>query len=191
MALTKEKFDLLSAKVEAAGASRTEKKTIYIMVDDDGDCTLHTTDFLPKHETIAAYRNGSEVPLDDEVVTPEPTKNKKMAETKTPAKPAAKKPAAPAKKSAPAKKVAAKKVVKPAAKAAKKAEKPKAEKLKEPTVALPKGAKVQELKMKEIVALMLKGTAITSLHGIRLSIKAIRNRQNQDKLRKVIVLPAE
>jgi len=99
-------MDLITAKVEAAKLSRTEKKKMYINVDADGECTVADK---PK-EPITAYANGSEVALESnlEVSTAEPKmKKSKQSNKKVMAEVATKK--APAKKAA-AKKEAPKKV---------------------------------------------------------------------------------
>jgi len=114
----------MSAKVEAAKKSRTSGKKVFIIVDDEGECSLSNA---PLSGAIAAYANGSEVALSskdaekapkatqksksskvvieededeqksDDEVKPK-SNNKSMATAKT-AKKAAKK-TAPAKKSA-------------------------------------------------------------------------------------------
>lgn len=97
-------YDLISAKVEAAKLSRTQNKTVYILLitqgKDDGDFVLSYAAWVPKHETVHAYRNGSEIPLDEEKIT-EPTKEVKTKMNKV----------MPTKKAKPAKKAAKKEVV--------------------------------------------------------------------------------
>lgn len=71
-------MDLISAKVEAAKHSRTEKKKIYIIVDDDGECELN---HAPLKGVYACYSNGSEIALENDAevatITPRPNKSKK------------------------------------------------------------------------------------------------------------------
>jgi hypothetical protein len=70
-------MDLISAKVEAAKRSRTEKRKIYIIVDEkDGECDLS---HIPLKGVYACYNNGSEIALeiDAPVTTVEPRPNKK------------------------------------------------------------------------------------------------------------------
>lgn len=60
-------MDLLTAKVEAAKESRTQKKTAYVYVEGDGECdfTLSTPD--AKKEVLHAYQNGKEIPYEKKV----------------------------------------------------------------------------------------------------------------------------
>jgi hypothetical protein len=53
-------MDLLSAKKEAIEKSKKEKRTVYIVVDGDGECSVHGA---PLKGSIAAYNKGSEVAL--------------------------------------------------------------------------------------------------------------------------------
>lgn len=114
-------MDLMSARVEAAAMSRREHKKIYINTDNEGECICSSIASKNPDNVQAAYVNGSEVKLGEEVAyteieieetkTSKPKKSTKMETTVT--KKTAKKVA---KKSAPAKKVVAKKVVTPKSK---------------------------------------------------------------------------
>jgi hypothetical protein len=80
--LTTEKLDLMTAKVEAAAASKKEGKKVFIVVDAEGDCSLS---FEAEKGAIHSYRGGSEVPLtqdDDKTVS----KKTKESASKTTAK---------------------------------------------------------------------------------------------------------
>lgn len=69
-------MDLISAKVEAAKTSRTEHRKIYIIVDDEGECSLN---HAPLKGVLHCYNNGSEIALenDAQVATVAPRPNKK------------------------------------------------------------------------------------------------------------------
>ncbi len=79
----KQIMDLLSAKKEIVTRSRKDvKKTFYLNVDDDGEVSV-ATDF-DADASAAAYKNGSEIALPKETVTPEPkVKGKKRIEHET------------------------------------------------------------------------------------------------------------
>jgi hypothetical protein len=91
-------MDLISAKVEAAKASRDKRKKMYINVDDEGECIISSIPAKDTDKIQAVFVNGSQVPLEDHLTNINETKQETKMETKT------------AKKSAPAKKTAAKKV---------------------------------------------------------------------------------
>lgn len=114
--LNSNKMDLVTARVDAAKESRSKKKKIYINVDGEGECVLSSIAAKNKDQIMAAYVNGSEVPLTDESEIEqveekvEKPKTKIKMETKTTKKITAKKKSTPAKKSAaPAKKKAVEK----------------------------------------------------------------------------------
>lgn len=51
-------MDLITAKIEAAARSRKEQRTIYIIVDDEGECELNNA---PLKGVYTAFKNGSEI----------------------------------------------------------------------------------------------------------------------------------
>jgi len=115
-------MDLISAKVEAAKQSRTEKRKVYIIVDEKtGECELN---HAPLNGVYTVYNNGSEIALETDAplteVAPIANKNTKRkipAQSEKAIKLISKNSketvmATPAKK-APAKKAAAKKEAKP------------------------------------------------------------------------------
>lgn len=69
---------LTSASVEAAAMSLKEKRKIYIVVNDDGDCAL-SHEPIPD-ATTAVYSNGSQIPIDS-TTTDAPTKSGKRIST--------------------------------------------------------------------------------------------------------------
>lgn len=73
-------MDLISAKVEAAKQSRAERRKIYIIVDDEGECELN---HAPLKGVLHCYNNGSEIALenDAQVATNAPRANKKSKKT--------------------------------------------------------------------------------------------------------------
>jgi hypothetical protein len=74
-------MDLITAKVEAASASKGGKK-VFINVDKDGECTLGKFD--PQASTVC-YSNGSQIPMPKD--EPEEVKQKKtVKKVKTKAK---------------------------------------------------------------------------------------------------------
>lgn len=63
-------MDLLSAKKEIVEQSRQDKKkTFFIDVDDEGECSISTT--FTKNHSCAAYRNGSEIALPEDTIVPD------------------------------------------------------------------------------------------------------------------------
>ncbi len=154
-------YDLISAKVEAAKLSRTQKKVVYILLitqgKDDGDFVLSFAPWVPKHETVHAYRNGSEVPLDEAKIS-EPTKEVKTKIEKV----------MPTKKAKPAAKKAAKKEV----------------------VNYGKGEK-KTLTVKAIVALLEKNVRVTTLGGTPHILSYAKDVKDQSKEREVLVFKAQ
>lgn len=88
-----ETYGLVEARVEAAARSRKEGRTVFIDVDDEGDCHLS---FKESKMTISAYRNGSEVALSNHS-EPETKTNKSMAKQAAKKEAPTKKAAAPKK----------------------------------------------------------------------------------------------
>jgi hypothetical protein len=80
--LTKEKMDLMSAKVEAAAASK-KGKTVFILVDAEGDCTLSET---VDKSAYTAYKNGSEIALPSDIAELDKATPKQRGSKKTKAK---------------------------------------------------------------------------------------------------------
>lgn len=54
-------MDLISAKVEAAKASKKSRKHCFIVVDAEGECAISEKHPGPKATIMATYLNGSEV----------------------------------------------------------------------------------------------------------------------------------
>lgn len=60
-------MDLISARVEAAAMSRQQRKKIYINTDDEGECVCSSIASKNPDNVQAAFVNGSEVKLGEEV----------------------------------------------------------------------------------------------------------------------------
>ncbi len=60
-------MDLITCKVDAADLSKKNGKAVYIVVDEEGECSLENA---PLKGVIAKYKGGQEVPLngEDEIV---------------------------------------------------------------------------------------------------------------------------
>lgn len=61
----KQLMDLMSAKKQIVEASKKDKKkTFYLNIDDEGECEVAAA--FHQDSTVAAYKNGSEVPIENE-----------------------------------------------------------------------------------------------------------------------------
>jgi len=138
-------MDLITAKVEAAKASRDKRKKMYINVDDEGECIISSIPAKNTDMIQAVFVNGSEVKLEEHLNENEQKTTNKMETTvKT------------AKKTAPAKKVAAKKKAKAPAKKVASAKK-SAAKTSAPSVTAANLTQPAEVAIKDVIKKIKSG----------------------------------
>lgn len=159
-------MDIISAKVEAAQQSKRSGKKVYIIADEDGECTLNNA---PLKGTIAVYSNGSEVEPEAETSSPAQSPKPDKEEKKSPVKKEMEK------KSAPVKKGTAKKAVKKVATKKVAAKKSSGNKF--------EGGKKVDISIKDMLAKTKKGFYYRDPQGVRQSEAYLAGRTNQEYVR--------